>query len=311
MGQRLVVNPIQVHGLMNSILGRFQQRCRTALRPAVRMARRALTPPAEPVRFGWHTIQQGPAAGCRVLLPQGAAISEAIVSGRYERAVLDVIEALLQPGDVCYDIGGHYGYYTLSLANLCPQGVVHTFEPVREHADRIREAATRSSLHHVTVHAEAVAGKVGSMDLQIAGEGNDDSMAYLEDYGGVDTPAAREHYPAFSRRTVATTTLDQISQQLPAPRFIKIDAEGAEAAIVEAGRTLLKQTRPRLLIELHGIHEALRCAETLQSVDYRAVLLTDQNTTLPVLWVHRDDEEAVEAVAKTKDGPTQILFDRS
>ena len=279
------------------------------LRPLARAVRWMLTPAEPPIEFDWHEIQAGPASGASVLLPKGTAISEAVMSGTYEQQIMRFVSILVDPDSVCFDIGGHYGYYTLSLAKLVPRGQVHTFEPVAAHAERIEQSAERSGLANVTVHRSAVAGEVGSMTLQFAevGEG-DDSMAYLDAYGGVDTPAAHEHYRSFSRVIVRTVTLDSLWNELPTPRFIKIDAEGAEAAILSAGRQLISQARPRLLVELHGIYEAIQCAEILSGLKYRALLLTDQKKTMPILWVPHDDHEAVASVRSILGREPTMVF---
>jgi FkbM family methyltransferase len=295
---------------MNRISSRFQNGCRRLLRPIARVVRRALTPPEPPLEFVWQRIEAGPAAGSELLLPRGTALSAAITSGTYEQQVLAFVQALVRPNDVCFDIGGHYGYYTLALAKLASGGQVHTFEPVTEHARRIEQASRRSGLDHVTVHPVAVAGAVGTMTLHYAaGEGADDSMAYLGDYGGVDTEAAREHYQRFSRTTVDTVTLDRLVDRTPPPRLIKIDAEGAEGPILNAGRELIAAARPRLLIEVHGIYEALHCAEILDQLNYRAILLSEQKTTLPILWAPRDDDEALAAVGGVLGRQPTVLFD--
>ncbi len=295
---------------MNRIKSRFQNACRRWLRPVAGAVRRALTPEEPPLEFVWQRIEAGPAAGGELLLPRGTALSAAITSGAYEQQILAFVQALVQPEDACFDIGGHYGYYTLSLAKLACRGQVHTFEPVAEHARRIEQAARRSGLDHVTVHPVAVAGAVGTMVLHYAGEqGADDSMAYLGDYGGVDTAAAEEHYRRFSSTEVNTVTLDRLVEQAPAPRFIKIDAEGAEGPILNAGRQLIAAARPRLLIEVHGIYEALQCAEIMDELNYRAILLTDQKTTLPILWVSRDDEEALAVVRRVLGKEPTVLFE--
>ena len=277
-----------------------------------RTVRSALTPAEPPIEFAWHKIIGGPAAGASALLPSGTAITAAITAGNYEQQIMAFVVALVGEDDTCFDIGGHYGYYTLSLAKLAPRGQVHTFEPVAEHAERIEQSAIQSGLGNVTVHQAAVAGQVGNMTLQFAEAGSgDDSMAYLDAYGGVDTPAAHEHYRSFSRTTVRTVTLDSLSTELPTPRFIKIDAEGAEGAILKAGRRFIAQARPRLLVELHGIYEAIQCAEILSGLNYQAILLTDQKTTMPILWVSRDDHEAVHCVRSVLGREPIMLFNES
>ena len=281
------------------------------LRPIARVVRVALTPAPKPLQFTWQSITAGPAAGTTALLPDGTAISQAITSGRYEADVLAVVQSLVKDQDVCFDIGGHYGCFTLSLAKMATGGQVHTFEPVAAHADRIAESAERSGLSHVTVHCAAVAGEVGELTLNFADvPGSDDSMAYLDQYGGVDTDAAAEHYGQFKRTIVRATTLDALHEELPPPSFVKIDAEGAEGPIVGSGLQMIADRRPRMLIELHGIQEALSCAELLESVNYRAILLTDKKVNMPVLWVPHDDDEALQSVRQVLGHQPIVLFDQ-
>lgn len=294
---------------MKSFLRGTQHACRAALRPLAQFGRYLLTPPNPPQPFVWHSVATGPAQGAELLLPQGSAIAESLVSGNYEPEVVATIEKLVDPDDVCFDIGGHYGYLTLVLARVASCGHVHTFEPVPEHAERIDRAASRNQLTHVTVHQQAMAGTVGRMSLRRASSPEvDDSMAYLDEYGGVDSAAAKVHYENFTSLTVPTVTLDSVADSFPPPRFIKLDAEGAEAPILEAGRNLISSNRPRLLIEIHGIVESLRCAEILQSLNYRAILLSDQKSTLSVLWTPRDDHEAFARIEAMLGRKPIVLF---
>lgn len=282
-------------------------------RRLVSFGRRLLSEPEKPIVTDWHTIEAGPASGCSVLLPVGGAISDAFVEGTYEAETMQVVQAIIAPHDTCWDIGGHYGYYTLSLAKLANQGHVHTFEPLSSHADRIEKAAAKSGLSNVTVHAVAMAGEAGTMSLRFSpSEGGDDSMAYLDRYGGVETEAATEHYSKFQSTEVATWTMDSAIAATGNPSFIKIDAEGAEIAIVGAAKELLATVRPILLIELHGINEALGCADVLCRNHYQAVLLTDQKTTLPVLWIPAEDETTIGKVSSALGrNPTQLFGDFS
>ena len=295
---------------MGQFKQQMQQACRRALQPVARGLRSLLTPPTPPIEFDWHQIEAGPAAGAHVMLPRNTPIAEAITAGDYDEKILQVVKSLVAKDDVCFDIGGHYGCYTLSLAKLVVDGQVHTFEPVPAHAERIRAAALKSELKHVQVHQVAMAGEIGEMTLQFAeAEGSDDSMAFLDAYGGVDTQAAHEHYRNFSRTTVQARTLDSLVDELPAVQFMKIDAEGAEAAILGAGLKLIANSMPRLLVELHGIYEAMACAEILCKLNYQAILLTDQKTTLPILWASRDDVAAVQAVRKVLGHEPVVMFD--
>ena len=285
----------------------IQNSCRAILRPIARAARRALTPATEPIVFDWHRIDQGVAKDCSLLLPRNQPITKAICSGAYESETMRFVSKLVKADSCCYDIGGHYGYYTMALSAIATEGAVHTFEPVHEHAVRIQKGVERSSLTKTRIHETAVAKACGEMKLRFAGEDSDDSMAYLDEYGGVDTEAAKAHYQQFKESIVPTISIDQATELHGTPDFIKIDAEGAEGAILEGGVQTISSAKPRLLIEVHGIHEALHCSDVLNAMDYQAILLSKQKTTLPVLWVDRRDTEAVEA-AKSILGTSPTTF---
>lgn len=259
--------------------------------------------------FEWHEIEQGVAAGCSLLTPKERAITDLIRSGRYEQEIMQFVCDLVEPESRCFDIGGHYGYYMMALSKLATKGAVHTFEPVERHAERLRQAITRSELHDTQIHQVAVAGECGELNLRYAADEGDDSMAYLDAYGGVDTAAAHTHYQSFKSVTVKTITLNHAAENFGAPQFIKIDAEGAEGAILEGGKELIASAKPRLLIEVHGIHEAMYCSDVLQSLDYRAILLSKQKTTLPVLWASRSDTDAVKIVEKVLESKPTLFFD--
>ena len=182
-----------------------------------------------------------------------------------------------------------------------------TFEPIPSLADRIRKSAAISSLPNLTVRTVAMAGRVGQMRMRcdLRGDG-DDSMAYLESYGGVKTERSELQYSTFDEFEVECVTLDSLD--LPNPKFIKIDAEGAEVAIIEGGRRLISTTKPRLLIELHGVDLALHCAKILGALGYIAIATNSRSLTMPVLWLHRDDYEAIEIVRDHFKAELNVLY---
>lgn len=272
----------------------------------VRGLRELLAEPVPAVEFGPVQIVSGPAANVTLILPRPSELTELIVSGAYEPTTTAVMKELLSPNDHCWDIGSHYGYFTSLMAKLVPQGGVDAFDPLPAHADRLRKGMAASGLDHVNVHQLGVAGQSGEMVLRFAQAGQDDSMAYLEDYGGVKTPLAEQNYPDFGSQRVPVVTLDEIDAAVPA--LIKIDAEGAEAAILAGGTNLFQTARPRVLVETHGVGEALECADQMQALDYVALALSPTKETLPVLWVHHEDDQARACLEKVTKNPARILF---
>jgi hypothetical protein len=61
------------------------------------------------------------------------------------------------------------------------------------------------------------------------------------------------------------------AEGLPAPDLVKIDVEGAEAAVLDGAAEILQRTRPGLLIELHSTNRAV--AERLENLSFVGCLL--------------------------------------
>ena len=266
-----------------------------------------LTPPAPVPQLQLKTIVGGPAAGCQMLLPVPSPLADCIVAGDYEPESVRLLQRLISPSDTCYDIGGHYGVYSVILARLANQGHVFTFEPVPSLADAIRRTLAASQLNNVTLRQAAMAGNVGQMTLRYAATASgDDSMAFLEQYGGVNTPRSQVQYAHFQEIRTACVTLDSLTT--PVPSFIKIDAEGAEAAIIKSGLKMLASARPRLLIEVHGVDLALECAQLLGSLGYVALQIAQRSLAMPVLWIHHTDTTALSRLRAVPGESLPILY---
>lgn len=280
---------------------------RSVGRPIAGALRRALAPSVAPARWEYCKIQSGPAAGSEILLPIPSELAEKICSNRYETYAMRLLEKLISPDDVCYDIGGHYGAFTLCMARLASRGEVHTFEPIPALAERIQKSIARSQLTHAHVHAVAMAGECGTMPMRaVSDRQGDDSMAYLQDYGGVLTPRSQIQYESFQTIQAQCITLDE-SSALP-PNFIKMDVEGAEVAVIAGGKRMLTEFKPRMLIETHGVERAFECAQLLQPLGYRAWQIAPPTMTPQILWLHATDSAAELAISQLADPKATHLF---
>jgi FkbM family methyltransferase len=295
---------------VNSILNPLRNAIRAVGRPAAAAVRKLLEPALPKIEYQFVSIESGPAKGCRILVPQPTELARSIASGEFERAGATLLQSLIVPNDVCYDIGGHYGYYSLVMSKLSGAGQVHCFEPVPDLANRISQTFVESKLQNAQVHRVAMAGQVGQMQFRFAGDTTlDDSMGHLEAYGGVNTSRSQDQYGSFTQVTVPTVTLDSLVD-LPDPQFIKIDAEGAEAEILQAGLERLQRAKPRMFIELHGVDLALRCADILGQLGYVGIAAAERSLMMPVLWIHREDGFAIDAVNRHFQGNPPMVFSK-
>jgi FkbM family methyltransferase len=175
------------------------------------------------------------------------------VSGHHAQT-LAMFRQLIRPGDVVYDIGANIGYYTRFIARDMGAGQVISFEPMTENAELLERNVALAKLDDkVKVYRLALSDHTGDELLQV-----DDVMggtAVLDAVAGGKPSEARQHVGLGPKtETVKVMTLDSLIQRdnLPAPAFIKIDTEGAEAMVLGGALNTLRTHKPRLAIALHG-----------------------------------------------------------
>lgn len=68
-------------------------------------------------------------------------------------------------------------------------------------------------------------------------------------------------------------TLDDAMRTYFVPGFVKVDVEGAEAAVLRGARSLLSEARPHLIVEVH--HQAIEaeCIDMLRRYGYTAEIV--------------------------------------
>jgi FkbM family methyltransferase len=162
-----------------------------------------------------------------------------------ECIVQEVYEALLRDGDIAIDVGAHVGRHSFPMARCVhPTGKVFAFEPLpmcRQVLDEQLAGAHAELAGVLTVFPQALADHAGDRPFVIA----EDALPFSGLHEGV--------YPgptAVRRITVAVETLDRVFLDLPALRYMKIDAEGAELAILRGAESLLERLRPVVGFEL-------------------------------------------------------------
>jgi len=147
----------------------------------------------------------------------------------------------IRPGDVVYDIGAHFGTYSIIAARMGgPTTRVIAYEPcdlTRRYLERhLRWNAAESQ---VTVRPVCCGRTIGEATF----------------YARLDRPEGTNGllpYEAAVKTTVSITTIDREVEELRlAPALIKIDVEGAELDVLLGGASALSIYRPRLLLSLH------------------------------------------------------------
>lgn len=183
-------------------------------------------------------------------------------SGTYEPAVQAALADLLEDGDVMWDVGAHIGFHTAIASRLVGvNGEVVAFEPFGPNLVRLERLVALNRMDNVKIRPVAVSGTTGSTPFHVA---SSTSMGRL-------TPGAA----ATGDIQVRTTTLDNELAAHRPPVLVKIDVEGAEAAVLGGAASLLSEVRPRLIVELLTADAAASAQEMLPQ--YRFIKLDDHN----------------------------------
>lgn len=174
----------------------------------------------------------------------------------YEPAVQRSIRDIVQPGWVCADVGAHYGYITMLLAELvAPSGQVFAFEAFPPNARRIQQLIELKGIKSVVnvVNVAISDGMEKSIWLHPGrGLSRFEWNIVGHDIAGNPTPAVLQ---------IPATSLDECFPSGSRLDFVKMDIEGAAAGALAGMRRLLRENKPVLLIEVHDDTEWAGCAE--------------------------------------------------
>lgn len=165
---------------------------------------------------------------------------------RYDALQMELLSSDLQPGDTAIDIGAHHGQYCVLMAAVCGEsGCVVAFEPdpyAREML--LRNLALNPGLKRPQIEAVALSDTDGEAVLYSRGGNSQSSLARS------GTEFSADHHAESIR--VRTMRLDTYLAQnrVPTPKWVKIDAEGAEIRILRGAPGLLGGSA-RIICELH------------------------------------------------------------
>lgn len=190
-----------------------------------------------------------------LMLIDGADTSIAphlIRDGLFDRDVTLALDALVQPGMVCLDVGANFGTYSLIAAdNIGPEGRLVAVEPSERLSDLLFENL-------------AMNGFAERCDVLRCAAGPEATTVTLHEFSkrrGGNTLLSHVAEIARTRfgETITTSevpcrTIDEIVASLALDRvdLIKIDVEGYEREVLNGARTVFDSFRPRLFIEWHN-----------------------------------------------------------
>jgi FkbM family methyltransferase len=160
----------------------------------------------------------------------------------HERYEAGLVARLLEDDDVFWDIGANVGYFTLVAATaLAGRGQIIAFEPGKNAYARLTENIALNPYQNIKTYPLAVSDREGEAVLHVSGD-IADSSASLFVTGGDQA----------GDEVCRTVALDQFltAAGLRPPTLIKLDAEGAELAVLQGAQGLIAQATPMFLMEM-------------------------------------------------------------
>jgi len=175
------------------------------------------------------------------------ALGRGYGSGSFGRDRLAALAAVTRLGDTVWDVGAHKGFVTLAASRLVgPSGHVVALEPAAANLRFLRRHVAWNAAANVTV----VPAALGASQGEAAFGGSGSSIAFRLGEGP---------------ETVRVTTLEALvtDRGLRPPGVLKIDVEGAEAAVLRGMGPLLGGDQA-LLISTHGRQPYAECRALLE-----------------------------------------------
>lgn len=189
---------------------------------------------------------------------------------RADPMLFEMVEELVRPGDVVWDIGANVGLFSFAAAGLAgSNGLVAAVEPDGWLVSLLRRSSNLSdpSRSPVLVIPAAVSDCMSLAKVHVAARARSANF--------IDGSQVTEAGGTRRIESVIAITLDWLLQNLRAPQVLKIDVEGVEHLVLAGARDLLTKVRPRIWCEVLPRNAEL-ASKVLHAADY--VILNGQTS---------------------------------
>jgi FkbM family methyltransferase len=155
----------------------------------------------------------------------------------YEELETKFIKQTVKKNSIVIDVGANIGYYTLIFAKIVGKnGRVYAFEPAPSNFCLLKKNVEFNGFTNVELVQKAASNKTGQIKLFVTDDAGDNRIYDSDD----------------NRKSVRidATTLDDFFQNDQALSFVKIDTQGADAAVVQGMARLMHYNKNvRILTE--------------------------------------------------------------
>jgi FkbM family methyltransferase len=174
--------------------------------------------------------------------------SHLLLDGYWEIWLTRLIARAVRPGMACVDVGANLGYYALLMADLAgPQGRVLAVEPNPGMARLLQANLDVNGFGPRSQVLAAALGDGSAASGCLAIPHGEPKNAAL-----VPGAAAAQHAGQAAVVEVPVLAFDSLVGSWPRTDLVKIDAEGAEDAILRGMAAMLRRDRPLLVLEFNA-----------------------------------------------------------
>lgn len=174
------------------------------------------------------------------------------------------LRRLLQPGQKIIDIGANYGVYTLSMAKTVGNtGSIWSFEPASSTASFLAAGIKANNFQHIVLEQSALSNACGEARLSLNNNSELNSLVH-------------EDSSLHVTEMVPLVTLDDCMDRYGWQKieFIKIDAEGEEANILQGGQRFFAELSPLIQYEVKaGADIHLELVQIFSDMGYKSYRL--------------------------------------
>ncbi|MDX2132111.1 MAG: FkbM family methyltransferase [Planctomycetota bacterium] len=184
--------------------------------------------------------------------------------GFFEDDLTKVFALVLRPGMVFFDVGSHFGYFSLLASHLVgPSGQVHAFEPTPSTYEVVSK--NLAPLAHARANNVAVWREDSEMTFRDFGV----EFSAFNSLGASKLTQAELARARVREVKVRARSLDSyVAETGVAPDFLKIDTEGAELDVLRGMERLLAEKRPALTLEVGDVGTQAGDRESRRVVDH-------------------------------------------
>jgi len=161
-------------------------------------------------------------------------------SGLWEQNISQVLNRLVAKGDTVVEVGANYGYHTIHVSQLIgDSGKLFTYEANDEVCHILNKNIILNDAQHNThMRCLAVLDNFDKADF-LTGYSNLGGSFVIGPHADRASLLGSEQYNGWKKKAVLSTTLDYDLKDLQNIDILRMDAEGAELAIIKGASRLI------------------------------------------------------------------------